>query len=139
MSSPLCHPQMPFGRTALHLACRDPEGDISTLLPSPSLNVQDDHGFTPLYHACNFGNAKAVKELLEQAEIEPLPDKGGLTPFHIACYSPNSTPEIVTMILSKFSGIEHVKDTIGRTGKDWAREKGNTQVFKMLSEGSTGT
>jgi hypothetical protein len=124
---------MPFGRTPLHVACRSP-GSVAHLLPSNDLNTLDDHGFTPLYTAANLGNEEAVGQLLAQEGIDAsLADKGGLTPFHIACYSPHSGVGIVSRLLEKDEELEGKKDSIGRTGLDWAREKGRDVVVEYLT------
>ncbi|GMH95335.1 hypothetical protein TrVE_jg9088 [Triparma verrucosa] len=125
---------MPFGRTPLHVACRSP-GSVSHLLPSNDLNTLDSHDFTPIYHAANMGNEVAVSELLKQEGVDVnLKDKGGMTPFHVACYSRNSGVGIVEMLLEKDEGLKDKKDSIGRTGMDWAREKGRDEIVKYLTE-----
>ena len=73
-----------FGRTELHLACRSNDtAAVQRLcnISGVSLNVKDDHGFTPLYHTAIFGNIESMRILLSAGDIADL---GGLTPLHIA-------------------------------------------------------
>ena len=124
---------MPFGRTPLHIACRNGES-VASHLPSPDLNTLDDHGFTPLYHACNLGNVTAVTELLSTPLIDVLvPDLGGLTCFHIACYTEHATVEIVGALLDYEPQLKGQTDSIGKTGMDWARDKGRGDIVEYLA------
>ncbi|GMH70991.1 hypothetical protein TrLO_g7504 [Triparma laevis f. longispina] len=129
-----------FGRSLLHVGARS-GSSIAHLLPASTLadlNATDDHGFTALYHAANLGNAEAVKELLNQEGIDAQqPDKGSLTAFHVACYSEKSSPTIVQLLLDFDPTLLHVKDSINRTGADWARERGRDEITAFL-EGRRG-
>jgi ankyrin repeat protein len=134
-----------FGRTPLHMAARDGQtAAMQELIQSATLeelNAVDDHGFTPLYHACNFGHHEVVVALLATPGIDhTIPDKGGLTPFHIACYSGRRSA-CVTLMMRHDPTVVDVKDSIGRTGKDWARDKGNGHAVQainaFLAEGAT--
>ena len=103
--------KLPTDGTPLHLACRS-SGSVSHLLPSPSLNAPDHNGFTPLDHARNLGNTAAAAELLEQGGGDiRVPDKDGLTSFHVACYSEHIGVEIVGMLLEREGGLREMRDS----------------------------
>ena len=123
-----------FGRTPLHVACRS--SSVSSLpLPSLHLNVLDDHGFSPLYSSClSSSTFHHVLSLLAEPGIDiSLPDKGGLTAFHAACYHGN-VPAALLLASLQFGALVVVRDSIGRTGRDWAVAKMHVDVVKALDE-----
>jgi len=112
-----------FGRTELHLACRSNDtAAVQRLcnISGVSLNVKDDHGFTPLYHTAIFGNIESMRILLSAGADTHIADLGGLTPLHIA--AEKCQPQAVKLLL-EHGANPTAKDSIGRTARDWAESK----------------
>ena len=67
------------------------DGDLAKvrlLCNGPALNInwQNKEGYTPLFVACQEGQAKVVRQLLSLRGIDPLrPQHDGATPLFIAC------------------------------------------------------
>lgn len=78
----------PSGKNALHLLCETlGEGVEKTLLLLTSRGLKiaaaDDARYTPLHQASYYGNARAVKALLEMGASTDLLNNEGLTPLEV--------------------------------------------------------
>ena len=71
--------------TQLHKAC-DRRGDVTEVLRLVSchnINVQDNHGDTPLHKACFYGNRDIVKTLIFDGADETITNDRVQTPAHM--------------------------------------------------------
>lgn len=104
-------------------------------LPSEDLNVLDNHGFSPLYSAClSPSTFHHVVQLLKESSINVfLTDKGGLTAFHAACYH-GAIPSALLLASHGDGALLGVRDSIGRSGRDWAVARSNLDLVKALDD-----
>jgi len=123
-----------FGRSDLHNSCRCREElkRVETLVEQypDALNEKDDHGFTPLYHACIFGNTDVIQVLLDHGADANTADLGGLTPLTIACEKGHAAA-VEMLLRCNRCNVMH-RDSIGRTPLDWAEAKGHENVLAVL-------
>jgi ankyrin repeat protein len=95
-----------------------------------AIHDKDDHGFTPLYHACLFGHTEVIQVLLERGADASAMDLGGLTVLTIACEKGHAA--VVDLLLRSGGGDPTHRDSIGRTPRDWAKAKGHDAVLRVL-------
>ncbi|EAY20386.1 hypothetical protein TVAG_109980 [Trichomonas vaginalis G3] len=82
-----------------------------------------------LLMACQRGNLKLVKSLIEYGCDKDMQDKYKATPIILASWNPN--PEIVKFLISVGANKE-AKDNMGRTALIWASFFDNLEVVKYL-------
>ncbi|XP_076117419.1 uncharacterized protein LOC143085121 [Mytilus galloprovincialis] len=90
------------GRVALHCASEYGFEEIAKLLiehEKANINIADMNGVTPLYVACEKGQLKIVKLLLDNNAIVDIPNALKSTPLFIACENGNT--EIVRLLLQR--------------------------------------
>ena len=82
----------------LHKACiRGDLKEVTSLLSSENINIQNSDGKTPLYVASEYGDLNTAKVLTSWKECDlNTPDRQGNTPLHIACmYGPDSIVQLL--------------------------------------------
>ena len=105
----------------------------------------DKFGITPLHLACQVGNNKAVKLLVDCRDIDlTAKDVNGDTPLHEACFC--GWLEIVNLLLkkikSKGADVDSVitdKNNFGLTPFHLACHEGKSEIVKGLIEFSCDT
>jgi len=96
------------------------------------VNKANKNEATPFLIACKEGHQEVVKLLLNDKRIDiNKADDDGWAPFYSACY--NGHVEIVKYLLESGREIDiNKKDKNGKTGLDWIREKGNTDIVNLI-------
>lgn len=100
---------------------------------------------TPLHNMVERGTVGAVKTLLKAGANLEARDARGATPLIVACRSiasyrrkgQDSANSIVEALLTAGADVD-AKDREGRSAKDWARERGNSQILALLRSYGTG-
>lgn len=128
-----------FGRTDLHTSCRCEE-ELHTAKKlieqyPDAIHTKDNHGFSPLYHACIFGHTGIIQLLLDRGADVNATDLGRLSPLTIACEKGHAAA--VDMLLRSSSCNVLHQDYIGRTPWDWAEAKGREDVLTVLKRHNT--
>jgi len=74
-----------YGQTALHLAARNSDAEVISLLSGIGceLEARDRKGRTPLYHAITTDNLEALSELLRLGAVIDMADDSGETPLSL--------------------------------------------------------
>lgn len=130
------------GYTPLHVAAREGhEAAIRTLLDAGAdvnaVDVSTDkynhvNGWTPLHLTALTGKAKAAKLLVDNGANVSATDKNAkLTPLHLAAWFGQA--ELVNVLLAG-KADRKMKDELGRTPLDLARENQHPAVVKLLEE-----
>jgi len=121
------------GWTPFHIACGNEHIEIVKLLLNDNrvdVNKAKEDGKTPFYIACLNERTEIVKLLLNDERVD-LNKGDGSTPFLIACYSGKT--EVVKYLLESGKEIDiNQKDKYGKTGLDYAKQKGNTDLVKLI-------
>lgn len=121
------------GRLPLHYACQSGALDTVALLIEfgSSLNAKNSFGMTPAYVAAQFGHPEVVRALCQQTGACDLgaADTGGLAPLHIAAR--NNRAGAVKALVELGADPEQC-DSISRTARDWAKDKGAAEALQML-------
>ena len=96
------------------------------------INKADKHGETPFCVACENGHLDIVKLFINDNRIDVNQTSDNCqTPFCVACYLGKT--EVVKYLLESGREIDiNKKDNDGKTGLDWAREKGNTDIVELI-------
>ncbi|KAH8126986.1 hypothetical protein FP744_10007711 [Trichoderma asperellum] len=129
-----------FGWSLLHYAANltildiDNNWQTSDEFPNP----QDLMGWTPLHHACFFGNEKMVKMLLKYKAPIEIAGKDGITPMHCAVQSGKA--EIVQELIQETGRrykkhsrkIERHVDRNKRHPIHWAAVEGNVKMVRLM-------
>jgi ankyrin repeat protein len=63
------------------------------------INVQNEQGTTPLFHAVSVGRRKIVDYLVSKGADVNLSKEGGWKPIHAACY--NEFPKLTAYLVGK--------------------------------------
>ena len=123
-----------FGRTELHLACRNNDASAVRRLIDErveEIDTKDAHGFSGLYHAAMFGHVECMAMLLNAGACISSTDLGGLSVLHIACEKGQLAA--VRLLLERGAELS-TRDSIGRTPRDWAEVKGHSAILHALDE-----
>ena len=100
-----------------------------------NVNVANNHNSTPIGSAAEFGHVQVVELLLERTSAEFInkADNDGDYPLTTAVACGH---ERVVEVLLRHPGIDLGKRDIraNRTALEWAREKGNERIAKMLED-----
>jgi ankyrin repeat protein len=121
-----------------------------------SPNIQDNHGFTPLYHAVKGNHAEMVTLLINSGASFDLKDSTGynplyyfisknteiqeilrcrLTPLHIA--AKDGCSEAVQMLVDSGTDV-NIQDRLQLTPLHYAAENGHTEIVeKLIEKGAT--
>ena len=127
-----------LGRTALGWAAS--KGHISivqALLNHEDIlvNVAENHNSTPIGLATEHGHVHVVELLVWETSSEFInkADNDGDFPLQIAAWKEH---EKIVEVLLRHPGIDLAKRDIraNRTALEWAREKGNERIAKMLED-----
>jgi len=117
-------------------ACSDGNiEEVIKLLQNSQINInwqnQNYFGRTPFYIACQNGHIEIVKLLLSDNRIDINKTNDGYTPFHMACL--NGKTKVVKYLLESEREIDiNKKDNDGKSGLDYAKQKGNTDIVKLI-------
>jgi ankyrin repeat protein len=87
----------------------------------------------PLALAAQFGDAEAVRRLLERGADPNRPGTQGVTPLMIAVAAEDPNPAVVHLLLDAGARLE-TRDALGRTALDWALMQGESSVSAILRE-----
>ena len=93
------------------------------------LNAVDESGATPFCIAMRHGHHQTAQELLVNGSDKNHKDNNGRTPLH---YAAIYNAEIITGMLVQFGVDVSAKDKSGKTARDWAIEKKNHGVIRMM-------
>ena len=95
----------------------------------PDVNVTDSNGWTPLHHACQYGDLESVRSLLDRGgNIHAFSNKG-YYPLHIAAM--NNHPEVIELLHQKGANLEATCDN-KMTAMHLAAKKGHAEIIKIL-------
>jgi len=141
--------QNDYLRTPFFVACQNGHIEIVKLLLNDKrvdINQADnDDGYTPTYGettnkrwtpfhiACYNRHIEIVKLLLNDNRVDiNYPNDNGETPFHSACRKGQT--DIVKYMLESGKEIDINKKEYftGKTGLDWAKENGKTDIVKLI-------
>ena len=119
-----------YGKTALHIAARDSNGDVVRMLIDAgwSPGVRDNFGLTPLHEA---KNERVLQLLLKGGGVRSIEaaDSDGLRPLHLAAIEGNV--EMIHVLINAGAKINPV--TIdGETAVHLAAMNGNLNVVETL-------
>ena len=98
--------------------------------PVTRKSIVDEEGCTALMTACKEGNPLAVKDALQQDDIN-CQDEDGWTALMYAAYG--NHPEIVVMLLESNANI-HLKTVNGKNVRWLAYTEGHELVVSILDE-----
>ncbi|QGA20938.1 hypothetical protein EYB26_008648 [Talaromyces marneffei] len=126
--------EVPRRMTGLHLAAYfGVQEAVSDLLDSPSKNLKDSYGRTPLSWAAGNGHDVVVKLLLEKgAELEIKDNISGRTPLSYAAERGHEA--VVKLLLKHGAKLETKGNVSGQTPLSYAAERGHEAVVKLLLE-----
>ena len=126
-----------YGRTALHMAAKSGNLEIVNILldRGADVNKKNTHGFTSLYVASVVNNVSCMKILLSHPQALNIDinatDLGGMTALISACC--NGCNGTVISCLLQHGADTGLRDSIGRTAADWAREKQFNDLVAILA------
>jgi ankyrin repeat protein len=116
--------------TGLHLAAYfGIKNAVRVLLDTQEPNVEDSHGWTPLYWAAWNGHTAVVTALLGAGAALDKIDEVGRTPLHNAAQ--NGHTAVVTALLAAGAAVD-VKDPVGWTPLLVAARNGHTAIVTAL-------
>ena len=95
------------------------------------VDVQDESGYTPLYHATMYGKENVVALCIGQGATVDLENNNGVTPLMAAARDGVTT--IVTMLLEAGADAYQV-DEFGRTASSVAEEKGFEETSSFVKQ-----
>jgi ankyrin repeat protein len=122
------------GRTPLHHACREGQGEVARFLleQGADANVQNRHLVTPLHYAAARGDEPVTRMLLEIGAALDVKDLDSHAPLHYAAIG--GFEEVTALLIEKGADLE-LKDDHGRTALVLAaREMGGPGVVRVLLE-----
>src|SRR5579884_212812 len=90
----------------------------------------EDPDETPLMHATDAGDLKAVQQLLAAKPDVNARDQSGQTALIHACRNPRTTPALVKALLSAGSDM-NIRGRDDYTALAWATARGNTPVIQV--------
>ncbi|MFH1038870.1 MAG: ankyrin repeat domain-containing protein [PVC group bacterium] len=93
------------------------------------VNVRDDEGWTPIYHALQNNHAAVVEALLENGADLNVRDPNGQTPLSLAVVY--SGIETVELMIAAGAAV-NVADSLGRTPLHNAAIKGRPEIVALL-------
>lgn len=131
-----------FGWSLLHYAANlTPDSiniDSNYQMSDESRNSRDLMGWTPLHHACFYGNEKMVKMLLEYETPIEVAGKDGITPMHCAVQSGKT--EILQKLIEGVN--QRPKKHTRKSGRHvdhnerhpihWAAVEGNVKMVRLM-------
>lgn len=123
------------GNSLLHYAaCYDHDHVITEFCRRVDVNAQNKKGNTALHVACLKGHILSIKALADCKAAGDIPNLNGRLPLHIAAMSPNSTPEIASLLVDytiKSHAWESLNsfDMNGNNALHLAAEKANPDVL----------
>ena len=120
------------GTTALHWAAYHDDAELGLLLleAGAKADAKNRYGVTPLYSACQNGNAKLVKALLKHG-VDPDTSLDGEEALLTA--SRTGSVEVVKALIESGARIDP-KDRNNQTALMWAAAEGNLEVVETLIE-----
>jgi ankyrin repeat protein len=125
------------GWNALHYAAEYPEDEkmLETLLDlGMNPNQGDLYGMTPLMISSQNGFVSKVELLLVAGADPNLEDQEGWTPLiYIAYMEPTNRNDLYEMLIAA-GGDPFKEDEAGYTAIDYARDAGNEEDVKLLSQ-----
>ena len=129
----------PFGRTALHLACKNslPIMVIKMLIDNGAdINCfTSPHQFTPFYLAVQSNNITNIQNFLTDltCHVNEV-DLGGMTPLIMACCNTNVLKSTIIFLLESERIDRFIKDSVTkRNALEWARDKGRKDIEEVFS------
>ena len=93
---------------------------IKELADPAIVNVPDDKGQAPLYHACTKGNVGIAAALIQRNADVQMAAANGTTALHVAADHDNF---LIVKLLLKHDADVDAPDSEGRSPLDVAREK----------------
>ncbi|KAM0519400.1 hypothetical protein ACHAPE_003572 [Trichoderma viride] len=131
-----------FGWSLLHYAATNVAIDIDDScqtgdeFPSP----RDLMGWTPLHHACYFGNEKLVNNLLSRGALIEVAGNDGITPMHCAVQS--GKVEILRTLMDELEKrhktntrkSERYVDRNERHPIHWAAVEGKVKMVRLMKD-----
>eukprot|EP00961_Rhodomonas_salina_P275416 3721013-Rhodomonas_salina.2 len=127
------------GNTVLWRSCQVGETDAVKLLIScrANVNLANSIGVTPLLMACSYGHFDSAQLLCATPDIEiNRPSEDGTTPLLSACE--NGHLAIVHLLLQQPSLDRNATDSRGKSAWQWAVDRKNTNVVRLLEADVTG-
>ena len=93
------------------------------------ITAVDESGATPFLVALRHGHMQTAQTLMAFGSDKNHKDNEGKTPLH---YSAIYGVDMIAGVLVMGGVDTSIKDKSGKTARDWANEKGNKSVIKML-------
>ena len=93
------------------------------------VNIQDNNGQTPLYHACDKNNADLATLLLNHGANVDIKDHFGRTPLHRTCYDNNLR---ITAFLIEHGADVNIQNVRGGTPLYAACRHNNAELVTLL-------
>eukprot|EP00887_Chlorella_sp_A99_P005549 scaffold1.g5549.t1 len=107
------------GYTPLHYAAREGHADVAEFLLASGADINAatrSGGAAPLHRAAYTGRAGVVRLLLRHGADLSLQDADGQTAAHKAAAGGHQ--DVLAVLLAAAPGLEHVRDSRGRTAAD---------------------
>ncbi len=125
-----------LGNTPLHSACKEGLGGIDPLIKNGAeLNVLNNKHETPLHVAVRSRKFDSIKKLIKLKININAKNIYGETPLIILLkynrYSRRKEPDIAEILIKSGADI-NLKDNIGKTAIDYAKEKKRDKILRLL-------
>ncbi|CAF0970998.1 unnamed protein product, partial [Adineta ricciae] len=108
-----------YGESRLHLACKEKNGLRKVkqfISEGDDINLQDNHGWTPLHEAANHGHVDIVRYLLDCKANINIKANNGITTLIDACNS--GRLDIIEVLLS-YGAKTNIRTNNGYTAVDY--------------------
>lgn len=126
-----------------NLLCACSEGNLTNIkriLADPKLRRsenrrRDNHNWTGLHHAIKNGNIECLRELLNSPHVQVTAKTfEGLTALHLACQLPNTSPDVVRLLIEKHPNLVKSVTKENVTALLIAIESNRGDLAKLLIE-----
>lgn len=119
------------GQTALHHAAKGAEiGMVEFLIAKGAdINARGQYYYTPMYYAAWSGSTEVVEFLVEKGADINVKDEWGGTPLHYMAQ--DNVRDMAEFLIVKGADV-NAKDNNGKTALSVAKEKGYTEIVKLL-------
>lgn len=123
------------GDSLLHIAIKNQNPEVTSFLLDlevdiNQLNNDQKDPMAPLHIACSNGNTELINLLIENKADVNLKTEQGVSPLAIACKF--NKPENVKILINAGADISQENTHDNRTALDIARDRGFTDIIKLL-------